>query len=45
MNREKLFTINFIVQAVVTTVAQIVNLVQKIKNPKADDSNDSAAES
>ena len=36
MNKEKLFTINFIVQAVITTVTQIVNLVQKVKNQKKD---------
>ena len=34
MNRNKLITINFIVQAVLTTVSQIINIVQQTKKKK-----------
>lgn len=34
MDRNKLFKINFIVQAVLTTVSQIINIVQQTKKKK-----------
>lgn len=37
MNKDKLFTINFIVQAVITATAQIVNIIHKIKTQKSED--------
>ena len=34
MDRNKLFKINFIIQAVLTTVSQIINIVQQTKKKK-----------
>lgn len=40
MNRNKLITINFIVQAILTTVSQIINIVQQTKKKKDEKTND-----
>lgn len=40
MDRNKLFTINFIVQAVLTTVSQIINIVQQSKKKKDEKKDD-----
>lgn len=40
MDRNKLFTINFIIQAVLTTVSQIINIVQQTKKKKDEKTND-----
>ena len=40
MNRNKLITINFIVQAVLTTVSQIINIVQQTKKKKDENKTD-----
>lgn len=40
MDRNKLFTINFIIQAVLTTVSQIINIVQQSKKKKDEKTND-----
>lgn len=36
MNSEKLFKVNFIIQAVLTAVSQIINIVQTSKKKKND---------
>lgn len=44
MNKEKLFTINFIVQAVITVATQVVNLIQKVKSQKSEDNGNKETE-
>lgn len=44
MNKEKLFTINFIVQAVIATASQIINLIQKVKTKKTEDNGNETPE-
>ena len=41
MNREKLFKVNFIIQAVLTAVSQIINIVQTSKKKKNDSNQES----
>ena len=40
MDRNKLFKINFIIQAVLTTVSQIINIVQQTKKRKDENKTD-----
>lgn len=40
MERNKLFKINFIVQAVLTTISQIITIVQQTKKKKDEKTND-----
>ena len=40
MDRNKLFKINFIVQAVLTTISQIIKIVQQTKKKKDEKTND-----
>lgn len=40
MDRNKLFKINFIIQAVLTTVSQIINIVQQTKKKKDENKDD-----
>ena len=40
MDRNKLFKINFIVQAVLTAVSQIINIVQQTKKRKDENKTD-----
>lgn len=37
MDKEKLFKVNFIIQAVLTAVTQIINIVQSTKSKKRDE--------
>ena len=40
MDRNKLFKINFIIQAVLTTVSQIITIVQQTKKKKDENKTD-----
>ena len=44
MNKEKMLKVNFIIQAVLTAVSQIVKIVKQVKENKRDENKETDAE-